>query len=752
MAFPTNPSNNDIVAINGIDYKYSSVNKSWMKISQSYINMTLSERKQYKQLATSTNKLRVRDTDLNLELVYNRNCFYQYSNRYEDCTFPTNPTDQDKYTSPSSKIEYTYDLASDYWSCSLIATKDCMGLISSTDKDKLDKMTAPAKNNLTATVPPTVNDGVNNGYSVGSIWVYNSVTYTCVDSTLNSAKWVSSADIFYFDDWSSAVSAISVAGSNFVQKYISLVNANGAPSSGATYVSSSGAVTNPISDGNSAILYVIQQGNPYSVTCMKRTITNPILTSMVKQGDSLPSISGYYGFLGMPTGGYPASINQGDIGFYDGSTWSRFQNYSSASNNVLVGSGTSQIVWYKQSGTWSNAYTKVTLPNQTTNVTLTASTTVDIAEFIEINQTTSNISITIPPPTITANTRRLILMNTGTATLFLNNGTMNLLNPNDIIILIWSPSKNSWLNPEIQLSEKYWQPNTHYMSNYKVVYNGTILTPAVDHVSSSNFKTDFQAGKWFIIGGLGISMTLDEKLGITNPYDGMRVTLSGTSLAGEWVYSAYYSCWRHSNIDSITPHFVTNEMAKPTYDAVFVFAGTPIDGFPTTSGGGTISRGDMVMRLSGLWYRMSSYNALPSSMYGYCANGGQLELWRKTYVAQLSWVVTSDDYIPDGNEYMTSKRYNGKIVYRKCMTGTTSNTISTNYNCYFPGLTFIIPSGYRIILIGGTITSSDGKIFSINDGQQYFFLNTSTRIMQYYLNSSAMCNQQYTIWAEYTKS
>ena len=48
------------------------------------------------------------------------------------------------------------------------------------------------KSNTTATIAPTINDDVGDGYSVGSLWIIGSsgVVYICTDAALGSAAWV----------------------------------------------------------------------------------------------------------------------------------------------------------------------------------------------------------------------------------------------------------------------------------------------------------------------------------------------------------------------------------------------------------------------------------------------------------------------------------------------------------------------------------------------------------------------------------
>ena len=45
------------------------------------------------------------------------------------------------------------------------------------------------KNNFEAIALPTANDDSGDGYSKGSIWVYNEEAYICVDATEGAALW-----------------------------------------------------------------------------------------------------------------------------------------------------------------------------------------------------------------------------------------------------------------------------------------------------------------------------------------------------------------------------------------------------------------------------------------------------------------------------------------------------------------------------------------------------------------------------------
>lgn len=209
------------------------------------------------------------------------------------------------------------------------------------------------KNNLTATRPPTATDDKNSLYTVGSIWVYDNTTYTCVDNTEGHAVWQSSTDIIAFDTWAQLVAAISVLSPSYIGKYALVANANGAPDAGITYTAPE-ALTDYIADGGSATIKINAQGENYSTSTMPRTITNPTIKLVMLISGDLPTEKGYYIFAVAPTGGLPSGINLNDIAYYDGSTWSVWQTYSQATIALVATSqtGLTQVTWRKFAGTW----------------------------------------------------------------------------------------------------------------------------------------------------------------------------------------------------------------------------------------------------------------------------------------------------------------------------------------------------------------------------------------------------------------
>lgn len=220
--------------------------------------------------------------------------------------------------------------------------------------DKLDKISVGVKSNLNATVAPTVTDDSSKGYSAESQWTYSGVLYVCTDATVNASVWMNTNDIYYFDDWNSLVAAISVIGNTYVNKYCSVTNANNGVPSGVTYTSPA-TLSSTIVDGGSATYKINAMGTNWSVTCQKRQIINPAMTAVANAAVPKPTAAGYYPFIIMPTDGLPVGASLGDICYYDGATWSKFQSYASANAILVVGTITaSQVLWRKQAGSWVN--------------------------------------------------------------------------------------------------------------------------------------------------------------------------------------------------------------------------------------------------------------------------------------------------------------------------------------------------------------------------------------------------------------
>lgn len=208
------------------------------------------------------------------------------------------------------------------------------------------------KNNMEATSIPTATDDEDAGYIVGSIWMYDNTTYTCVDSSVGKAVWNTSSDIVSFNSWAEVIAAISVLSPSYIGKYALVANANGAPSANITYIAPE-ILNNYIVDGGSATLKINAQGENYSVTTMPRTITNPVVTSVMLTSATRPTTRGYYIFAVAPSNGLPSGVNINDICYYDGYTWGVWQTYSLANTVLVVGnSANTQVTWRKFNGTW----------------------------------------------------------------------------------------------------------------------------------------------------------------------------------------------------------------------------------------------------------------------------------------------------------------------------------------------------------------------------------------------------------------
>jgi hypothetical protein len=225
--------------------------------------------------------------------------------------------------------------------------------LTAAEREKLSKLDVGIKSNLNATSAPSKTDDASKGYSVGSTWEYNNEKWQCADGKVDNAVWVTISDIFYFNTWAELLAAISVTGSTYVNKYATVANANGGPVGGATYTAPA-VLANYIVDGGGAVYKVIAQGANYSVTCQPRTITNPIVKSVMVVSGPKPTLPGYYIFTVPPTDGLPAGVALNDIAYFDGMVWAVYQLYVKA-NTVLVATnetGTTQVTWRKFAGTW----------------------------------------------------------------------------------------------------------------------------------------------------------------------------------------------------------------------------------------------------------------------------------------------------------------------------------------------------------------------------------------------------------------
>ena len=225
--------------------------------------------------------------------------------------------------------------------------------LTAAEREKLAKIDVGVKSNLNATAAPTKTDDSTKGYGVGSTWIYENVTYLCTSDKPDDAVWVSTADMYYFDTWAQLLAAISVDGTEYVNKHATIANANGAPSGGTTYTAPE-PLTNVIDDGGSATLKILAQGENYSVTTQTRTITNPIIKSVMLVSAPKPLTPGYHIFTVPPTDGLPIGISLNDIAYFNGTTWSCWQKYTQAVTALVANDalGLVQVTWRKFNGTW----------------------------------------------------------------------------------------------------------------------------------------------------------------------------------------------------------------------------------------------------------------------------------------------------------------------------------------------------------------------------------------------------------------
>jgi hypothetical protein len=195
--------------------------------------------------------------------------------------------------------------------------------------------------------------------------------------------------------------------------------------------------------------------------------------------------------------------------------------------------------------------TKITLSNQTTNITLTASSTVDICEFLEIAQSASGITITLPTPTVTTSSRRLIVTNTGSASFIMNSQTVNV---SSNIIFYWSPTLSAWTTqPQNNFTSTplaygnysiNGSANSQSISGTLVLATGTATTSIAQNITSSsgNFRfTITQAGTYRVSAIADISATTNS-WGVNAIYKNGSMIIQGTKIYVVAGYAQTSSC------------------------------------------------------------------------------------------------------------------------------------------------------------------------------------------------------------------
>lgn len=215
------------------------------------------------------------------------------------------------------------------------------------------------KNNFNASRAPLSSDNASYGYSAGSVWVYNAVTYTCVSIKDGSAVWRSEASTQYVDDWSAAVTWLLTG--DHAGWFVVLANGNGAPDPAAAEFEGTSAArtaSSVISDGGVATLQVVESSvTKYKVKCQARTVTNPVIKAIYGASTTTAQAfaaggAGYYIWTALPSGAF-AGMTANAVCYCNASgAWTTFQTYASAPNTILVGSGSQQLTYSKNAGTW----------------------------------------------------------------------------------------------------------------------------------------------------------------------------------------------------------------------------------------------------------------------------------------------------------------------------------------------------------------------------------------------------------------
>lgn len=233
--------------------------------------------------------------------------------------------------------------------------------------------TASVKNNLTATVDPVKGSDSSLGYSAGSIWINTNtgVTWTCQNSAIGAAVWLSSQNTSYVAGWSDLVNLLTNATISSVGTYVVVNLATGGAVSGATFAGTSSAYTpsTVITDTGSATYYVnadyYSTGSVnFSVTCQNRVanstqlVISAVYTSTTTRATAVTSYgsSDFYAIWTVVNASDAGVITANAIMKYmkSSSSWAIYQSFDNAPEVVMVGSSGSWNPYAKTGATWTN--------------------------------------------------------------------------------------------------------------------------------------------------------------------------------------------------------------------------------------------------------------------------------------------------------------------------------------------------------------------------------------------------------------
>lgn len=147
------------------------------------------------------------------------------------------------------------------------------------------------RNNPNATTAPTTSNNLNQGYAVGSTWIYNGITYTLVSFSGTNATWVSSGNYVAFankvDFEGSSGLDLPTGNATLANKYAQIADATGMVSSGTNTGGAS------LLSNGSAVYLINSTGTGYSFVSNVPAAVN---TADVSSAISSSTSRGFVGF------------------------------------------------------------------------------------------------------------------------------------------------------------------------------------------------------------------------------------------------------------------------------------------------------------------------------------------------------------------------------------------------------------------------------------------------------------------------
>lgn len=137
----------------------------------------------------------------------------------------------------------------------------------------------------------------------------------------------------------------------------------------------------------------------------------------------------------------------------------------------------------------------IVLSNFSASGSLTASTSVDIAAVVVIPQTTAGVTITLPTPTVTTDSRMLIIINTGSAQFIAHKSTV--ISPLHYAEFRWSVAAQSWIGPSNDAMA--YASSASYRIGDKVLIGGGVAYANADIPANTSFTWGTTGQTWSLL-------------------------------------------------------------------------------------------------------------------------------------------------------------------------------------------------------------------------------------------------------------